>query len=137
MTNPTSADGTRLLDYGHSRLVAVFDTSTEAQAATDELTACGLGEAFDVHCGQEAARRIDFSGADHGPLARMSRALHTLTAEGTHMEHYERELQAGHCVVIAATKNDDDARTALRVFEAHGGHFINQFDFWTVETVHA
>lgn len=135
MNTPDSAGAPRLLDYAHSRLVAVFDSPADVQAATDELSASGLDGAFDVHRGAEGARDIDFSGAEHGPLARASHALHALTAEGSHMEQYERELLAGHSIVIVATRSDRDARTALRIVEAHGARFINQFGLWSVETV--
>lgn len=131
----TATTGERLLDYAHSRLVGVFDSPADVQAATDDLTAAGLDGAFDVHHGAEGARRIDFSGSEHGPLARVSHALHTLTVEGAHMEHYERELLAGHSVVMVLTKSDADARTALASFEAHRARFINQFGFWSVETI--
>ncbi len=131
----TATTGERLLDYAHSRLVGVFDSPADVQAATDDLAASGLDGAFDVHHGAESARRIDFSGTEHGPLARVNHALHTLTVEGAHMEHYERELLAGHSIVMVVTKSDGDAQTALRVFEAHRARFINQFGFWSVETV--
>lgn len=127
---------TKLLDYTHSRLVAVFDSRAEIQAATRDLTVAGFGAAVEVHCGAGDARGIDFRGTEQGPMARVSHALHTLTAEGAHMEHYERELLAGNCIVIVVTKSDDEASNALRIVEAHGGRFINQFGFWAVETVH-
>jgi hypothetical protein len=134
--NPAAATtGERLLDYAHSRLVGVFDSPADVQAVTDDLTASGLDGAFDVYHGAEGARRIDFSGSEHGPLARVSHALHTLTVEGAHMEHYERELLAGHSIVMVLTKSEAHAGTALRIFEAHRARFINQFGFWSVESI--
>lgn len=134
-TSKTSA-GERLLDYTHSRLVAVFDSTADVEAARQDLTASGFVGAFDVHCGTEGAQGIDFDGTEHGPLARVSHALHTLTVEGAHMQNYERELQAGHCVVIVVTKGDQDSQSALGILETHHGRFINRFGFWAVETVH-
>jgi hypothetical protein len=134
-TPATATTGDRLLDYAHSRLVGVFDSPSDVRAVTDDLTASGLDGAFDVHRGAESAERIDFSGTEHGPLARVSHALHTLTVEGAHMEHYKRELLAGHSIVMVLTKSEAHAGTALRVFEAHRARFINQFGFWSVETV--
>jgi len=131
-----ATSSTRLLDYTHSRLVAVFDSPAEAQAARHDLTSSGFDGAFDVHCGAEGARGIDFTGEEHGLLARASHALHNLTVEGDHMQHYERELLAGHCIMVVATKGDDDSSNALRILEAHRGRFINQFGLWAVETVH-
>lgn len=135
VTQATATTSERLLDYAHSRLVGVFDSPADVQAATDDLTASGLDGAFDVHRGAESARRIDFSGTEHGPLARASHALHTLTVEGAHMEHYERELLAGHSIVMVLTKSEAHAAMALRIFEAHRARFINQFGFWSVESI--
>ena len=128
--NPTTTAGERLLDYNHSRLVAVLDSCAAAQAA-----AAGFTQSFDVHCGTAGARLIDFDGSQHGPLARMSHALHHLTVEGEHMHHYESELQAGHCIVMVRTKGADERHRALAIVNAHGGHFIKQFGYWAVETV--
>lgn len=132
---PTATSGERLLDYAHSRLVGVFDSPADVQAAIDDLVASGFDGAFDVHHGAEGAHHIDFSGDRHGPLARVSHALHSLTVEGAHMEHYERELLAGHSVLMVLTKSDLHAESARRVFEAHRARFINQFGFWSVETI--
>lgn len=133
--NPTTTAGERLLDYNHSRLVAVLDSCAAAQEAAAELRSAGFTQSFDVQCGSAGARLIDFDGAQHGPLARMSHALHHLTVEGEYMDHYERELQAGHCIVMVRTKGADERQRALAIVNGHGGHFINQFGYWAVETV--
>ncbi len=133
--DPTTTAGERLLDYNHSRLVAVLDSCTAAQETAAELTSAGFTQSFDVHCGTAGARLIDFDGTQHGPLARMSHALHHLTVEGEHMHHYERELLAGHCIVMVRTRGADERNRALAIVNAHGGHFINQFGYWAVETV--
>ena len=78
MTNPATSPIDRLLDDNHSRLVAVFDTCPE-QAILDELTDAGFEKSFDVHCGGDGARLIDFSGTEYGLLARISHALRPRT----------------------------------------------------------
>ena len=137
MDTSTTTAGERLLDYSRSRLVAVFDSQADIQATVDDLTAAGFAKSFDVHCGVGDSRLIDFSGTEHGPLARLSHALHLLTAEGEYSQQYERELLAGHCLVMVRTEGAERRHRALEILRAHGGHFINQFGFWTVETVHA
>jgi hypothetical protein len=135
MNPDTTPAGEGLLDYAHSRLVAVFDAHDRVDAAVAALASAGFAESFDVQCGVAGARLIDFSGRDHGPLARLSHALHELTAEGSHMQHYERELNDGHCVITVRTKDADHRQRALDILVAHQGHFINQFGTWTVETL--
>lgn len=133
--NNDSGAGERLLDYGHSRLVAVFDSPADVQAAVGDLTSAGFTASIDVHCGVEGARLIDFSGDEHGPLERMNHALHHLTVEGDHMDHYESELRAGHCIIMVRTPDVERRKDAVNILTAHAGHFINQFAVWTVETV--
>jgi hypothetical protein len=135
MHSSTTTAGERLLDYSHSRLVAVIDAPKDVQATVDDLRAAGFAESFDVHCGSAGARLIDFSGSEHGTLGRISHALHTLTVEGAHMDHYERELVAGHCVIMVRTDSAERRQRGLDILTAHGGRFINQFSLLTVETV--
>ena len=106
MTNPATSPIDRLLDDNHSRLVAVFDTCPE-QAILDELTDAGFEKSFDVHCGGDGARLIDFSGTEYGLLARISHALRHLTDEGEIMHHYESALAVGHCGVMVLTPGPD------------------------------
>ena len=134
MTTPATAPVDRLLDYNHSRLVAVFDTCPD-QETLDELTDAGFAQSFDVHCGRDGARLIDFSGTEHGLLARLSHTLRHMTDEGDLMHHYERALSAGHCVVMVLTPGPDRRQLAEGILRAHGAHFMNQFGIWTVETV--
>ncbi len=135
MDSQTTTAGERLLDYSHSRLVAVLDARVDAQAVIDDLIHAGFTKSLDMVCGVEGARLIDFNGSHHGPLARLSHALHHLTVEGEYMHQYEEALKAGHCLVTVRTRNQGERERALELVLAHGGHFINQFAWWTVETV--
>ncbi len=134
MTTPATSPIDRLLDYNHSRLVAVFDACPEQQTL-DELSAAGFEKSFDVHCGSDGARLIDFSGTEHGLLARISHTLRHMTDEGDLMHHYERALAAGQCVVMVLTPGSDRRALAEGILRAGGGHFMNQFGIWSVETV--
>lgn len=131
----STTPGERLMDYTHSRLVAVFDHAPDVQATTDALSAAGFGQSFDVHCGVAGARLIDFSGEDHGALGRFSHALHHLTVESEHMHHYESELLAGHCVVMVLTHGTERRECAQDIFAAHNARFVNQFGLLMVQTL--
>jgi hypothetical protein len=128
MDSSTTTAGDRLLDYAHSRLVAVFDSHADIQATVDALTSAGFDKSLDVHCGVADSRLIDFSGTEHGPLARLGHALHLLTVEGEYMQQYEHELLSGHCLVMVRTESAERRHRALEILKAHGGHFINQSD---------
>jgi hypothetical protein len=132
----TSARDDRFLGYPLNRLVAVFDNGTDAQATLDDLVASGFAGSFDTYCGTGGARLIDFSGEDHGRLAQLSRALHHLNAaEAAHMDRYEQELEAGHCLVMVETHDADRQSRALEILKSHGGHFINHYGRWFIEQV--
>jgi len=134
MMPPATTPIDRLLDYTHSRLVAVFDTCPTREAL-DALADAGFAQSFDVHCGHDGARLIDFSGTEHGVLAQMSHALRHMTDEGDLMHGYERALSEGHCVVMVLTPDSDTRQLADGILRAHGGHFMNHFGIWTAETV--
>ena len=131
-TNP----GERLLDYSHDRLVAVFDLASGLESAVEQLISAGFANVFDAQCGPAGARLIDFSGETHGHLGRLSHALHHLTTEGEYMHRYERELQAGHCIITVHTHGLQDRNRILDILKNNGGHYINHFGIWAVDTVH-
>ena len=127
--------GERLLNYGHERLVSVFNSPSDLQSAIEQLTSAGLAKLFDAQCGIAGARLIDFSGENHGYLGSLSHTLHHLTVEGEYMHRYERELQAGHCIITVHIHGLEDRNRILEILKNSGGHFINHFGLWAVETV--
>lgn len=127
--------GERLLNYGRARLVAVFDSPSGLQSAIEQLTEAGLAKLFDAQCGIAGARLIDFSGENHGYLGSLSHSLHHLTVEGEYMDRYERELQAGRCIITVQTHGLEDRNRILDILKNSGGHYINHFGLWAVETV--
>jgi hypothetical protein len=137
MQGSAAAAGERLLNYYQDRVVAVFDSQSNLQTAIDELISSGFAQLFDAVCGTAGARLIDFSGENRGYLARMSHALHHMTVEGDYMDRYERELQAGHCIITVETKSDERRERAQEILHTHGAHFINHFGVWAVEAIHA
>lgn len=135
MDNSTETPGERLLNYNHSRLIAVLDAPADVQRAVGELTSAGFAEALDVHDGAAGARLVDFDGTESGAIGRVSHALHQLTVEGDHMQRYERELLAGRSLIVLRTQDAEHSRRALDILKAHHGHFINEFKLLTVEMV--
>ena len=133
----TATRDTGFLAYPTNRLVAVFDCDADAQATLDDLSSAGFAKSFDIFCGPAGARLIDFSGEEHGYLARLSRTLHHLNVpEGAQMDRYERELEAGHCIIMVQADEADSQRRALEIMTSHGAHFINRYGRWMMEEVH-
>jgi hypothetical protein len=118
-----------LIDYPDRSVLAVFDDPGAADAAASGVRALGI-PAADVERldGLAAARAFDGTGRQHGPRARIRRALDfSLMDQMPAMAWYEAALRDGRIVLAVSTR---DRATTLRVVEAlkaAGGHFINRF----------
>ena len=110
-----------LLEDPTNRVVSVFDSSDDAEAAMKELTEldCTAGAAK-LYQGDAAADQIDTS----------AKWFADTDAE---LRRYERELRAGSLVVSAAIK-DADARVKVHeVLKQHNARLVTHFGEWVTE----
>ncbi|HYK95391.1 MAG TPA: hypothetical protein VE011_05950 [Candidatus Dormibacteraeota bacterium] len=118
-----------LIGYPRGKVLAVFDDRPAAAAAAQALAGAGVPAAdIERFEGAEAADRFDASGARHGAVTRVLRAMQfSLMDQLPAMAWYEAALRDGKVVVAVRTA---DRATTLRIVEAlrnAGGHFINRF----------
>jgi hypothetical protein len=118
-----------LIDYPRRSVLAVFDDRAASDAAIDAVRALGIpATAIERLDGPAAAKAFDGTGSQHGPGARIRRAVDfSLMDQMPAMAWYEAALRDGRIVLAVSTK---DRATTLRVVEAlkgAGGHFINRF----------
>ena len=113
-----------LVEYLNN-VVGVFGTG-EVESVVADLAANGFADSVDSFCGEEGAKRIDFSGDRHGFLGKVNRVLHWVN-EDKDMRRYEAELLAGNCVVMVHADDEWKMRRALRVMRSHDGRYINHF----------
>jgi hypothetical protein len=117
------------IGYPRRKVLAVFDTPHAATAAEHGVHAAGVPD-VDVERfeGAAAADRFDASGARHGVVTRVLRAVQfSLMDQLPAMAWYEAALREGK--VVLAIRTGDRAAT-LRIVEllrSAGGHFINRF----------
>ena len=124
------------IGYPTNRVVGTFDDEGEALAAVDELASAGFDKSCSAYCGTSGASRLDSNAKDRRPLAWLSRALHHLDSmETAQMDRYERELLDGHCLVMVEAADIDRRARALEILRSHGGHFINYYGRWVIETL--
>lgn len=104
------------------KLMAVFENSDAGTSAADDLRANGFDAAdIELFCGVPGAETFDFSGEDHGLIAKMLRSFRNSTYDRIIMGRYEQALRDGHCVLmlhIHKTVLKDEAAAILHRYNA-------------------
>ncbi|HMG75260.1 MAG TPA: hypothetical protein VK582_17305 [Pyrinomonadaceae bacterium] len=124
-------------EFGTSKVVGVIDDKSKADAARVALTSIGITDVMiEVFCGLEGERNLDLKGESHGFLDHISRIYeHVRLVDGLHMDRYEKELLAGHCVIQVYTGDSEAREQAKDMLKASGAHFINAYTAWTTEVL--
>ena len=124
-------------DFGTNKVVGVIDDVAKVDAARAALTSIGITDAMiEVFCGLKGERNLDLKGKSHGFLDHISRIFeHVRQVDGSHMDRYEKELLAGHCVIQVYAGDSDAREQAKELLKASGAHFINAYTAWTTEVL--
>ena len=125
------------LRYPTNKVVGMVSTPEELHAAILELNKAGFGEdAISVLCGEEGADRLDLTGKNHGPLAR----LYRFTQKALHLEYkefreYSQDLLSGHFLIGVKAGDEHKRAQVLQILKSNGGHRINFFGRGYVEAL--
>ena len=122
------------LRYPTNKLIGVVNTPEELQAAILELNKAGFGEdEINVLCGPKGADRLDVTGEQHGPLARLYRFVQKFgDMESDTLREYGEELSSGHFLVTIEAGDEGKRARALNILQSHGGRRINFYGRWQV-----
>jgi hypothetical protein len=125
----------RFIGYPNRQVVAVFDDQAAAEQAIKVLVASGVApEVIERFAGAADADRFDATGASHGLIARLRRAMQFgLMDQLPAMAWYEAALREGHAVVAIRTSGRPETLRVVEVLKAAGGHFINRFGRFDTE----
>lgn len=125
----------RFVKYPRGRLYAVLDEPGAAARGVDALVAAGIEPVrIEILRGDTAADAFDGTGARHGPLARVRRALEfTLMDQMPDFAWYEAGIRDGRSVVSVRSNDEVEIRTAVRVLRGMGAHFMNHFGRFATE----
>ncbi len=125
------------IHYPTNMLVAVINSPEEAEAALQELTDQGFAaDQIRVLCGPQGARQLDVSGQEHGILGRLSRLILRIgDVESESIRRHEKELEAGHFLVAIPAAEPAAREQARGILKSHGGHYLNFYGQWAVETL--
>lgn len=114
--------------YPLHKLVSVFSTSEEMDAALEELNANGFSaDVIEAYCGIESGRRNLAERAKAGIWDSFLTAIHHLGPDRTYIERYERHLDEGHCVIMVTVTNKLRKERAARILHNHTKERVTYF----------
>jgi hypothetical protein len=126
---------TRTIGTAVGRLLAVFDTRAEAEAAANALATAGFDRStIDLFEGADNAAAFDSSGRRRGLRGRLYRLIEFSWADqAPDFAWYEAAVREGHVVLSVRVRGQKQVRAAADIAIARGGHFINHFGWFETQ----
>ena len=123
--------------YPTNKVIGIIDDAGDCKAALKDLKAAGFTtDDIGVLSGEEGAHRLDPTGEEHGPLARLARWIEKAgDMESEHVKRYEQEVLAGHFCIGVNAKEPEAREKVRNILKAHNGHFINFYGQWAIEVM--
>jgi uncharacterized protein (TIGR02246 family) len=129
--NPTERG---FIPYPVNRVVGTIADAEHVDAAVKALVAAGFErESIDVLHGEQDLSRLDPTGAEHGLLERLQRALIRAggpAEEHKHLMHHVEDLRAGRFVIMVLAPERERRSIAADILEAHGAEFVGFYGRW-------
>lgn len=130
-TNPTARS---FIPYPTNRVVGTIADAEHADAAVKALVKAGFDrQSIDVLHGHEDLIRLDPTGAEHGVLERLQRALIRTggpAEEHKHLMHHVEDVRAGRFVIMVLAPELDGRSVAADILNAHGAEFVGFYGRW-------
>ena len=116
-------------------MLAVFDTTAEADAAVEALLAAGFEPAkIERFAGADDAAAFDASGRRRGLRGRLYRLIEFSWADqAPDFAWYEAALREGRVVLSVRTRGQEQLKQAADIVLAQGGHFVNHFGWFATQ----
>jgi hypothetical protein len=117
------------------RLIAVFDSEVDAEAARAALIAAGVSSsAIETFSGPDEASVFDASGRRRGLAGRLYRVVEFSWADqAPDFAWYEAAVREGRTVMSVRVRGQRHVAHAARIVEESGGHFINHFGWFETQ----
>jgi predicted RNase H-like nuclease (RuvC/YqgF family) len=118
-----------------SSITAILDRIDDACAAVQALEQAGSStEQISLFIGQEGLQKLDLHGERHGTLARVVRALETLTAEDWANRDTEAALNEGRIYLVVSTDGSDQQNANVEsILKAHHAHTLRIVGTWAIQ----
>jgi hypothetical protein len=126
---------TRSIGSAVGRLLAVFDTRAEAEAAAEALAAAGFDRStMELFEGPDDAAAFDASGQRRGLRGRLYRIVEFSWADqAPDFAWYEAAVREGRVVLSVRARGQNEVKAATEIVLAHGGHFVNHFGWFQTQ----
>ena len=126
----------RMIGSAVGRLLAVFDSPAEADAAVAALAAIPSVDLTRIERFDEPddAPAFDASGRRRGIVGRLYRIIEFSWADqAPDFAWYEAAVREGHVVVSIPVRGQKAVREVTDTLIANGGHFINHFGWFETQ----
>lgn len=122
------------IPYPTNRVVGTIADAGHADAAVTALVEAGFDrQSIDVLRGEEDLRRLDPTGAEHGFLERLQRALIRTggpAEEYKHLTHHVEDVRGGRSVIMVLAPEREGRIVAADILNAHGAEFVGFYGRW-------
>ncbi|HET9613985.1 MAG TPA: hypothetical protein VFP22_04150 [Candidatus Limnocylindrales bacterium] len=117
------------------RLLVVFDSAAEAEAAREALIAAGIeAVAIETFSGNESAGVFSPGGARRGLVGLVFRVFEFSWADqAPDFAWYDAAIREGRIVMSVRVRGQRHVAHVARICEEHGGHFINHFGWFETQ----
>ena len=130
-TNPTERN---FIPYPTNRVVGTIADAQRADSAVTALVEAGFDrQSIDVVHGDEDLSRLDPTGAEHGVLERLQRALIRTggpAEEYKHLMHHVEDVRAGRFVIMVLAPEREQRTVAADILNAYGAEFVGFYGRW-------
>ena len=125
---------TRFIAYPTNHVVGTIADATRADAAVEALADAGFERpSLVVLHGADGLLRLDPTGAQHGVLERLQRALIRLGAPAEEYRHLLRhvdDVRAGRRVVMVPAQGTEARAVAADILNAYGADAVGFYGRW-------
>ena len=110
------------------KLMGIFEDSKAGVAAAEDLKANGFKEAdIELFCGVPGEQTFDFSGEDHGILAKFLRSFRNITFDRVIMDRYKAALRDGHCILMVHIHKKVQKADAAEIMHRYNAVQVDYF----------
>jgi hypothetical protein len=118
------------------KLMGIFEDSDAGVSAADDLRVNGFdAEDIELFCGVPGAETFDFSGKEHGLVAKMLRSFRNITFDRVIMDRYEKALNEGHCVLMVHIRKTPMKDEAAAIMHRYGAVQVDYFGLAMTEAI--
>ena len=137
-TNPPERS---FIPYPINRVVGTIADAKHSDAAVKALVDAGFDrDSIDVLHGADDLSRLDPTGAEHGILERLQRALIRTggsAEEYKHLMHHVEDVRAGRFVIMILAPEREGRTVAADILNAHGAEFVGFYGRWAWQALTA